>query len=119
MLLMDAIGRHPRLCKMARLYNLARWRKGRLRHLRENPTCVSCRERGIVTIANTLDHNPPHRNNYDAFFDEATWVSLCKQCHDSKTARHDGGFGNKHKQTSVGCMANGLPADRQHHWNKQ
>jgi 5-methylcytosine-specific restriction protein A len=28
------------------------------------------------------------------FWDSSSWRSLSKQCHDRKTATHDGGFGN-------------------------
>lgn len=77
------------LQRRSRLYDLRRWRNGRLRHLREHPLCVACRG-----IAQVVDHEPPHKGNEAAFFDESTWVSLCKRCHDAKTAKHDGGFGN-------------------------
>lgn len=28
-------------------------------------------------------------------WDECNWQPLCKPCHDSKTAREDGGFGRE------------------------
>lgn len=108
---------------MARLYDLRRWRNGRLRHLRDNPLCVECKAQGKFTPAQVVDHNPPHNNNFDAFFTESTWRSLCKPCHDRKTASRDTGFGNKRitdadKKVDTGCVASGFPVCKNHHWNK-
>lgn len=108
---------------MNRLYDLRRWRTGRLRHLRDNPLCVECKAQGKFAPAQVVDHNPPHNNNFDAFFDESTWRSLCKPCHDSITTRADGGFGNRKVSRETiavpGCDVNGMPRDRKHHhWYK-
>ncbi|WP_289184903.1 HNH endonuclease [uncultured Parasutterella sp.] len=31
------------------------------------------------------------------FWDESNWQALCKHCHDVKTAKEDGGFGNERR----------------------
>lgn len=104
-----------------RLYDLQRWRKGRLRYIRDNPFCATCRAHGRVTLAQVVDHNPPHNNDETKFFDESTWQSLCKTCHDAKTATQDGGFGNAKRGPGArkpmqGCTVDGIPLDRNHHW---
>ena len=102
---------------MARLYDIRRWRTGRLRQLEAFPGCCRC-----GAPATIVDHDPPHNNNPRAFFDEATWRSMCKRCHDSTTATADGGFGNtKNKERVIvlqGCRIDGTPTDKRHHWNR-
>lgn len=44
-------------------------------------------------VATVVDHNIPHKGNKVLFWDVSNWQSLCKACHDAKTAREDGGFG--------------------------
>lgn len=65
----------------------ARWRKRRLSFLRENPLCAECERRGKVEAATVVDHVVPHRGDKELFDDEDNWQSLCKRCHDRKTAR--------------------------------
>ncbi len=79
---------------------------------------------GKIVDAKVVDHEPPHNNNIDAFFDERTWRSLCKRCHDSKTSTQDGGFGNRKlsandaRKPRQGCDERGLPIDANHHWRR-
>jgi len=73
-------------------YN-ARWRRYRERFLREHPLCVECLRAGRATPATVVDHIRPHKGDYGLFWDPANHQALCKQCHDTKTAREDGGFG--------------------------
>lgn len=56
--------------------------------------CVHCRAVGKRTAANVVDHIIPHRGDQDKFWDYDNWQALCKTCHDIKTAKEDGGFGN-------------------------
>lgn len=75
-------------------YN-TRWRKVRKMFLTRNPLCVSClKEHQRETLATVVDHIVPHRGDYDLFWDESNWQSLCARCHGRKTAKEDGGFGN-------------------------
>jgi 5-methylcytosine-specific restriction enzyme A len=48
---------------------------------------VECRAPAVL-----VDHIEPHRGNQGLFWSESNWQSLCKECHDTKTAKHDGGF---------------------------
>jgi 5-methylcytosine-specific restriction protein A len=78
-----------------RLYNYA-WQKARKYYLQRNPLCRTCKKQGITKQANVVDHIIPHKGDYDLFWDEDNWQSMCKECHDIKTAREDGAFG-RHK----------------------
>ena len=53
--------------------------------LRE-PFCRECARRGIRTRATVVDHIVPHRGDWALFTDRANLQSLCKTCHDRKTA---------------------------------
>lgn len=66
-----------------------------------HPWCVRCLPRWVP--ATVTDHIVPPASDptrYDDLFrDPANHQSLCKTCHDSKTATDDGGFGRaKRKQ---------------------
>ena len=63
----------------------ARWQKARLRYLREHPLCVECLSVGVVEPAEVVDHIEPHRGNYDLFWNEDNWQSLCLMHHNKKT----------------------------------
>jgi 5-methylcytosine-specific restriction endonuclease McrA len=62
-----------------------------------------------------LDHTTPRKAGGADIAHNLVW--LCHSCHSRKTARHNGGFGNKFKGLT-GCDANGLPLDPNHHWRK-
>lgn len=72
-------------------YHTAHWRA--LRHIvfeRDGFMCVRC-NRYAATVA---DHIKPHKGVWAMFIDMGNLQSLCKICHDQKTATEDGGFGN-------------------------
>jgi 5-methylcytosine-specific restriction protein A len=73
----------------------SRWQKYRIRYLRDNPLCVRCLDKGTITPATVVDHIKPHKGDKKLFWDSKNHQSLCKQCHDIKTASEDGGFGNE------------------------
>ena len=77
-----------------KLYNTARWRRESKAYKAANPLCVECMRVGRVTAVAVTDHTIPHKGNEQLFWDQSNWQSLCKQCHDRKTATEDGGFGN-------------------------
>ena len=78
----------PRLGSTARLYD-ARWQRASKAHLVAHPLCERCRSRGWTSQAKVVDHIKPHRGDLDLFWDEDNWQSLCKRCHDIKTATED------------------------------
>lgn len=65
------------------------WRKSRVAYLTQHPICVRCGD-----IATVVDHIVPHKGNMDLFWKVGNWQPLCKTCHDRKTVKEDGGFGN-------------------------
>lgn len=69
----------------------ARWNKARIEHLDEHPLCVDCAKRDYITPATVVDHIVPHKGNDVLFWDQSNWQSLCKPCHDRKTASEDMG----------------------------
>jgi len=70
-----------------------RWVKVRWRYLAEHPLCVLCEHVGKLTPANVIDHVVPHKGDQGLFWNESNWQSLCKSCHDRKTAKEDGRWG--------------------------
>lgn len=72
----------------------ARWRKKRANYLRKHPLCVRCQAAEKIVAATVVDHIIPHKGNKNLFNDEDNFQSLCKPCHDHKTATEDGGFGS-------------------------
>ena len=73
-----------------------RWQKESKYFLRLHPLCQceACDEGRIrVRAASVVDHKVPHRGDPVLFWNQTNWQSMAKECHDKKTARHDGGFG--------------------------
>lgn len=71
-----------------------RWQQYRKQFLSVHPLCVQCQVDGRVTGATVVDHITPHKGNQTLFWGPSNHQSLCKPCHDRKTAAEDGGFGN-------------------------
>ncbi|WP_366881176.1 HNH endonuclease [Halothiobacillus sp.] len=63
-------------------------------YLSLHPLCAACQRHDRTVAASVVDHIKPHKGNRELFWDEHNWQGLCKPCHDVKTAREDGGFGN-------------------------
>src|SRR5262245_10050482 len=70
------------------------WEKARAAYLAAYPLCAQCQSEGRLVAATVVDHKVPHKGNYALFWMENNLQSLCKLCHDRKTAREDGGFGH-------------------------
>lgn len=73
-----------------------RWQKESKAFLALHPLCQCelCREGTLRVRASTVvDHKIPHRGNERLMWDQTNWQAMAKECHDSKTAREDGGFG--------------------------
>ena len=82
----------------------ARWRKIRAKHLKLHPWCARCLQDGRHTLAQHVDHRTTRRaGGTDS---SSNLQSLCAPCHSRKTARDDGGFGNRPERQLVqnlGC----------------
>lgn len=73
------------------------WSDYSKRRLRQYPLCAceECQEGRVrATPAEVTDHIVPHKGDLGLFWDPSNHQSLSKSCHDRKTAREDGGFGN-------------------------
>jgi 5-methylcytosine-specific restriction endonuclease McrA len=81
-----------------------RWQQARLAFLAQHPLCAcdECTRTGRILVATVVDHRIPHRGDTTLFWDRSNWVPMAKPCHDAKTAREDGGLGNRSRHgTSV------------------
>jgi 5-methylcytosine-specific restriction protein A len=72
------------------MYRTAAWRALRQSQLEAFPNCQSS---GCKHPATVVDHRIRHGGSNSLFHDPSNLQSLCKRCHDRKTARYDGGFG--------------------------
>lgn len=69
-------------------YNLPEWTDDlRPAQLFREPFCRVCAAHGLRTPATVVDHVVPFRGDWALFVDPANHQSLCKRCHDQKTAR--------------------------------
>ena len=69
-------------------YNLRVWTDDlRPAQLLREPWCRECARRGVRTRATVVDHVEPHRGDWTKFINRDNLQSLCKRCHDQKTAR--------------------------------
>jgi hypothetical protein len=67
-----------------RWYHSRQWHRRRAHQLKLKPLCERCEEQGKVTAAEVCHHEPPHKNDWNAFV-LGKLVSLCKACHDAGT----------------------------------
>lgn len=67
-----------------------RWSQFRRRYLREHPVCVMCGR-----LATEVDHIIPFKGDKAKIFDLDNLQPLCHECHSRKTAKENGGFGNR------------------------
>lgn len=74
------------------------WREASAAFLRAHPLCQcdECQEGKLrATPSEVTDHRVPHRGDERLFWDVSNWQAMSKRCHDRKTAREDGGWGNR------------------------
>jgi 5-methylcytosine-specific restriction endonuclease McrA len=95
------------------------WRALRARVLRDRPTCEV---RGCGAPASHVDHITTRQAAPHLALDARNLQSLCHSHHSEKTARTDGGFGNRTaaggRLVAHGCDADGNPRDPLHHWRR-
>lgn len=73
-----------------KLYKSTRWQQLRKHVLNQQPLCVECLKSKRITPATVVDHIKPHKGDEMLFYDINNLQSLCKSCHDRKTAKEDG-----------------------------
>lgn len=81
-------------------YSLSIWTDDlRPAQLLREPWCRECARHGVSTRATVVDHVIPHQGDWQMFIDPANHQSLCKRCHDQKTAREQA---EEHKKRGRG-----------------
>lgn len=83
-----------RQARRALATNSAAWLALRQQVLNREPLCRCCAARGVIRAATDVDHIDGDASNND----DANLQPLCRRCHSRKTAREDGGFGNRKKR---------------------
>jgi len=63
-----------------------RWENFRVAFLKSRPLCEFCLGQGISTPATVCDHDIPHRDDPELFWNN-TFTALCKKCHDGTKQR--------------------------------
>ena len=108
--LTDLDDRSAEAAAYRKLYNTARWRKIRAAQLSLEPTCRSCAQRNVTTVATVCNHLRPE-TKATAFF-AGPYSSLCAPCHDSGMQKEErAGY-------SGACDATGWPTDDRHPANQ-
>ena len=69
-----------------RFYNSKTWQETRLWVLNNEPLCRSCIKQDRITAAVLVDHIVPLIARPDLRIDRDNLQSLCRECHDIKTA---------------------------------
>jgi 5-methylcytosine-specific restriction enzyme A len=88
-------------------YRTTRWKALRLAHLKAEPFCRYCRDRGERTRATVCDHVERHGGNEVRFW-AGPFQSLCKADHDASKQREEArGF-------SCEVADDGWPVDKRH-----
>ena len=75
----------------------SRWQRESKAFLRANPLCAECLRENRVKAATLVDHIIPHKGDMILFWDKSNWQPLCDHHHAVKTAKEDGGFGNRRR----------------------
>lgn len=95
-------------------YRTPKWRAWRdAIILRRGRVCQQCGADLSWPQKAHVDHVKSRKQYPELAFDPSNVRVLCTSCHSSKTAREDGGFGNK---VPTGCSVDGIPLDASHHW---
>ena len=94
------------------LYRTARWQRLRKAQLEKEPLCGYCAAQGYAVVATVCDHIDGHPSGEtEEKFWSGPFQSLCQGCHN----------GAKQEQERRGSLRggdiNGMPIDRNHHWN--
>lgn len=72
----------------------ADWRRLRDAFLKKHPLCLFCDDVGLITEATVVDHIISFAERPDLRLEWSNLRSLCKECHDRRTAR-DQAFGGR------------------------
>jgi 5-methylcytosine-specific restriction enzyme A len=96
-----------------RMYDSVRWRKAGKLYLKEHPLCIMCKQLGRDVRATVVDHVIEHKGDYDLFWNEGNWQSLCATCHSGRKRMQD-----RHGYSQA-CGLDGQPLDVRPGWGKE
>lgn len=102
---------------MSRIYDTARWKRLRARHLAMFPLCQPCAAAGRTTAGRHVDHKHAISDGGDPFPAHDGLESMCPPCHSAKTARGAEHGAVRSTKPRKGCDANGNPIDAAHPWH--
>lgn len=85
---------HKRQAKRKYKTNSPEWKALRDETLNADPYCVECRQDGLVRLATVVDHKDG--DSWNNSFENRQ--GLCATHHNRKTAKQDGGFGNRKRR---------------------
>jgi 5-methylcytosine-specific restriction protein A len=97
------------------LYGSQRWRRQAKRQLRDHPLCAMCLTSGLVVPAQEADHITRHKGDPHAFWN-GLLQSLCRACHEAKTAQEEG---RERRGFSLDVDGDGWPLDPDHPANRR
>ena len=72
--------------KYQQFYKSTAWRKLSRHWLEKNPICVKCYKQGIIRPAQIVDHITEIKDDWSKRLDASNLQSLCRVCHNHKTA---------------------------------
>ena len=79
-----------------------RWAKYSRWYRSQHPLCVECERQGRVKPSEHVDHVQAVTGPDDPlFWAESNHEALCRPCHSRKTAKEDGGFGHRKKESGL------------------
>ena len=67
-------------------HHTVKWKKLRKTFAILNPLCKMCKDTNIIKPVDEVDHIIPVSQKPDLFFDWLNLQSLCRSCHEKKTA---------------------------------
>jgi 5-methylcytosine-specific restriction enzyme A len=88
---------------LSRVIDSVNHRKDREIYLEEHPLCERCEKKGIIKPAFILHHKNWNQENRS----RDNFEALCNDCHEIE-----------HNRKSEGCDVNGIPLNKNHHWNR-
>lgn len=80
----------PERQKVDRLRNTRAWQNASRDWLRRHPLCAPCLEAGRTRPATEVDHVAPLHLEPERLLDPANLQSICRACHNRKTAAERG-----------------------------
>jgi 5-methylcytosine-specific restriction endonuclease McrA len=98
------------------LYSSQRWRKAARRQLRDHSLCAMHLLTGQIVPAQEADHIVRHGGNLQAFWDPKNLQSLCRACHEAKSADEEG---HKRRGFSLDVDGDGYALDPAHPSNRR